>query len=304
MPRSSPTSSFLLAALLLLPGTASAGGGEHWMADLEPALELARRENKDVLVDFTGSDWCGWCIRLDKEVFSHDEFLDYVDDKFVLVALDFPREGGEVWQAMPDDLRERNANEAQRYGIRGFPTILLLSPDGVEYGRTGYREGGPEPYSEHLDELRNEAGALVREHVATLRTGEGAARLEAGYALWEGARGALRDEILAVVRELDPDDSRNLLALAELDGIVNGELEKDEPDFAAIEAGLAGLASRRPKVEKLAQFHFTRGWVALQRSDVAGARTSAEKLAALDDADPGMVAWLQGQIDEAEGEDS
>mgnify|MGYP001819415349 CR=1 FL=1 len=125
-----------------------------WQADLGPALEQARREGKDVLVDFTGSDWCGWCTRLHDEVFGRAGFVDAVAGDFVLVALDFPRAGGRAWEAMPAALRERNAREARAFGVSGFPTVLLMTPEGVAYARSGYREGGAAAYAEHVEALR------------------------------------------------------------------------------------------------------------------------------------------------------
>ena len=109
------------------------------------AMAIARRERKVILVNFTGSDWCGWCIRLHKEVFSQKPFLDYAARHLVLLTVDFPRN---KWQT-PAQKRE-NADLARRYGIRGYPTILLLDPDGRVIGQTGYRKGGPIPYVDHL----------------------------------------------------------------------------------------------------------------------------------------------------------
>ncbi|RMH04930.1 MAG: thioredoxin family protein [Planctomycetota bacterium] len=121
-----------------------------WFADFDQAVAAAKDQGKDLFVDFTGSDWCGWCMKLHEEVFSHEEFLKPVQEKYVLVALDFPR-GEEAKAAVPNP--ERNDELLEKYGIEGFPTCLLMTPAGVVYGRTGYREGGPEAYVEHLREL-------------------------------------------------------------------------------------------------------------------------------------------------------
>ncbi len=124
--------------------------GDDWQTDFKAALATAKAENKPVLVDFTGSDWCGWCIRLDKEVFSKQAFKDYAKDSLVLLEIDFPR-GKEQSPA----LEAQNEALAARYKVRGFPTILLLSGDGEVLGRTGYQEGGAEAYVEHIKELLN-----------------------------------------------------------------------------------------------------------------------------------------------------
>ena len=119
-----------------------------WLTSMGEAMAIARRERKVILVNFTGSDWCGWCIRLHKEVFSQKPFLDYAARHLVLLTVDFPRN---KWQT-PAQKRE-NADLARRYGIRGYPTILLLDPDGRVIGQTGYRKGGPVSYVNHLRAL-------------------------------------------------------------------------------------------------------------------------------------------------------
>lgn len=115
------------------------------MTDFEAAKAKAVAEQKPMLLDFTGSDWCGWCIKLDKEVFSQQAFQAYAADSLVLVELDFPRR-----KAQSDELKAQNEALAQKYNIRGFPTIVVLSPEGELLGRTGYRPGGPEAYVDHL----------------------------------------------------------------------------------------------------------------------------------------------------------
>ena len=119
--------------------------GGIWLTSMGEAMAIARRERKVILANFTGSDWCPWCIRLHDEVFIHKPFLDYAARHLVLLTVDFPRR---KWQT-PEQKRE-NADLARRYGIRGYPTILLLDPDGRVIGQTGYRKGGPVSYVNHL----------------------------------------------------------------------------------------------------------------------------------------------------------
>ncbi|MBT8043645.1 MAG: thioredoxin family protein [Verrucomicrobiae bacterium] len=141
----------ILASLALaMTASFATAGGDNWMTDFEAAKKKAAAENKDLLVDFTGSDWCGWCIKLVDQVFKHDSFKKGVADKFVLVELDFPRDKSKVDEAT----QKQNAALQKKYGVRGFPTILLLDPEGRPFGQTGYREGGPEKYLAHLDDLR------------------------------------------------------------------------------------------------------------------------------------------------------
>ncbi|MHC4473328.1 MAG: thioredoxin family protein [Planctomycetota bacterium] len=142
-----------LAAILLAAPSAALAEEEagHWYADFDEAAAAAKKEGKDLLVDFTGSDWCGWCIRLHDEVFKHEAFLKPTLESFVLVALDFPR-SEKAKAKVPNP--ERNNELQMKYGVRGFPSILLMTADGDVYGRTGYQQGGPEKYVEHLKGLR------------------------------------------------------------------------------------------------------------------------------------------------------
>ena len=140
----------MLASLLLaLTASLSTAAGEGWMTDFEAAKQKAAAENKDLLVDFTGSDWCGWCIKLVDEVFKHDAFKKGVADNFVLVEIDFPQDKSKLDEAT----QKQNEMLKEKYSIQGFPTILLLDDQGRPYARTGYQAGGPEKYLTHLDGL-------------------------------------------------------------------------------------------------------------------------------------------------------
>ena len=140
----------MLASLLLaLTASLSTAAGDEWMTDFEAAKQKAAAENKDLLVDFTGSDWCGWCIKLVDEVFKHDAFKKGVADNFVLVEIDFPQDKSKLDEAT----QKQNEILKEKYSIQGFPTILLLDDQGRPYARTGYQAGGPEKYLTHLDGL-------------------------------------------------------------------------------------------------------------------------------------------------------
>ena len=118
----------------------------NWYINLEEAVELAKAENKNILVNFTGSDWCIWCIRLSDEVFSKDEFSKYAEENLVLVKLDFPRK-----TQLPEAERQYNYNLMSKYGIKGFPTILLMDSNGNLVKQTGYVQGGAENYIKHIE---------------------------------------------------------------------------------------------------------------------------------------------------------
>ena len=136
----------------LLGSTAFAASG-LWMTDFEAAQKKAAAENKAMLVDFTGSDWCGWCIKLDDEVFSEEAFQDYAAESLVLVEIDFPRS-----KPQTDELKAQNKALAEKFGIQGFPTILIFTPNGDLIEKTGYRRGGADAYVDHLKEIVASAG--------------------------------------------------------------------------------------------------------------------------------------------------
>ena len=128
--------------------SAVAFAGEGWSADFKAASEQAKTEGKYMLLDFSGSDWCGWCIKLNKEVFSQTEFKTYAQENLVTVKLDFPRR-----KELPEETKKQNQELAQKYKIRGYPTVIVLSPEGELVERTGYRRGGAEPYVQHIKDI-------------------------------------------------------------------------------------------------------------------------------------------------------
>jgi thioredoxin-related protein len=100
-----------------------------------------------VLLDFTGSDWCGWCIKFDQDVLSTDKFAGYAKGKLVLVRLDFPRH-----KEQDAALKQSNEQLSKRFGVDGFPTFVLLNSAGKELWRqVGYAEGGPDAFIAELE---------------------------------------------------------------------------------------------------------------------------------------------------------
>jgi protein disulfide-isomerase len=121
-----------------------------WLTSYEKAQSEAQSRNKLLLMDFTGSDWCGWCIALDKEVFSKPEFKEYATKNLVLLELDFPR-----MKQMPAETREQNRRLALQYQIQAFPTVVVLDGNGKIRGLLGYMRGGPGAFIAELEKLRN-----------------------------------------------------------------------------------------------------------------------------------------------------
>lgn len=98
-----------------------------WETDLAKAKELAKKEKKNLLIEFTGSDWCPPCIQMRKEVFSKPEFVDQVKKDYILVELDFPKKDEEI--------AKKNRPFAEEFKIEGYPTIVLLDSEGKEFSR-------------------------------------------------------------------------------------------------------------------------------------------------------------------------
>ncbi|MGH7162736.1 MAG: thioredoxin family protein [Planctomycetota bacterium] len=119
-----------------------------WLTDHKKAVELSRRTRKPILVDFTGSDWCGWCKKLKSEVFDTDAFRAWAAKNVILLEVDFPR-----GKQLPGKVEEQNEKLKSDYKIRGFPTILFLDAKGAVLGQSGYREGGPAPWIRHAESL-------------------------------------------------------------------------------------------------------------------------------------------------------
>ena len=140
---------FLVAAAVSLVFTAFARAESDWQHDYSKAQEEAKTNHKLLFLNFTGSDWCGWCIKLDKDVFSQPKFKDYAHDNLVLVELDFPRK-----KDQPTEERKQNMQLAQQYEVLGFPTIVVLNSSGQKVWQfDGYFPGGPEAFIEQLQKL-------------------------------------------------------------------------------------------------------------------------------------------------------
>ena len=121
-----------------------------WTTDLPAAQKKAKEEKKLVLMDFTGSDWCGWCIKLNKEVFDTKEFADYAKDNLVMVEVDFPNK-----KKQSTELKRANQALKEKYGADGFPTIVVLDSEGKEvWKKIGYMPGGPKAWIAKLEEVK------------------------------------------------------------------------------------------------------------------------------------------------------
>ncbi len=135
----------LFAAFLGLASLSSVRAEANWMTDFAQAQAQAKTEDKLLLLDFTGSDWCGWCKLMEKEIFSQPAFEEYAAKNLVLVRLDFPRA-----KPLSTEVRTQNQTLAQKFGINGFPTIVMLNGNGKPLVQLGYVRGGPEVFINEL----------------------------------------------------------------------------------------------------------------------------------------------------------
>jgi thioredoxin-related protein len=138
----------VVAAALVLTVAAHAKTG--WTEDYKKALSDAKASNKLVLLDFTGSDWCSWCIKMDKEVFQKPAFMDFAGKNLVLVEVDFPNE-----KHLAAHIKKQNEELKDQFKVEGFPTLVIVDGDGKMVKQfVGYQEGGPEAFVAQLEKLK------------------------------------------------------------------------------------------------------------------------------------------------------
>lgn len=140
----------IIISLFLLVSTFSNAQELVWHTDANKAIAESNKSKKPLLLFFTGSDWCGWCIRLQQEVFTQADFKKWAKDNVVLLELDFPRR-----TAQDDILKMQNAQIQQVFGVRGYPTIWFVNAqlenekiNFTQLGSVGYVAGGSEKWVE------------------------------------------------------------------------------------------------------------------------------------------------------------
>jgi protein disulfide-isomerase len=144
-----------ILALLILGSITVKAQELKWETNIEVASQVAMKTKKPLLLFFTGSDWCGWCIRLQNEVLKKPEFAAWAKENVVLVELDYPRRTPQL-----PEIQKQNMELQQIFEVRGYPTIWLANPtkkDGKtnleKLGSTGYVAGGPEKWLETANQI-------------------------------------------------------------------------------------------------------------------------------------------------------
>ncbi len=127
---------------------------QEWITDMQKAGEIAARENKKIILVFSGSDWCAPCIKLEKEIWNSPEFQEYAKEHYVMLRADFPRKKK---NQLPKEQQEKNNKLFEKYNPQGyFPFVVVLTPGGKVLGTTGYKKVSPGEYIKELNSFENE----------------------------------------------------------------------------------------------------------------------------------------------------
>jgi thioredoxin-related protein len=130
-----------LAAAIVAIGSHQLQAAEEsasaWTEDLQAAIKEAKKSDKVLMIEFTGSDWCGFCVKQNQEVFAKEEFQAFAKENLVLMKADFPSK-----RQMPEQVKKQNAELKAKYAVSGFPTLVFVNAKGEELGRMrGYAPG-------------------------------------------------------------------------------------------------------------------------------------------------------------------
>ncbi|MBI1370134.1 MAG: thioredoxin fold domain-containing protein [Planctomycetes bacterium] len=265
-----------LSALLVLALVASNvfAGGEGWSSDMKASMAKAAAEKKDMILDFTGSDWCIWCKRLNGEVFSQEAFKNSIPNEFVLVELDFPNDKSKL----SAETQAQNKEWMEKFGVTGFPTIILTDASGKPYAKTGYQEGGPEKYVEHLHKLQGYK-AKRDELLAAAEKAEGVEKAKQLDQLLgmseEGLIVENEDQVMEQIVALDANNEAGLKAKYQIVAVQNKAGK-------ALQSGPAGLdeaikiiddafANLKPTGQSAQDLYLMRSQCLYYKKDKAGA---------------------------------
>lgn len=267
--------------------TAKAESHDLWLTDFEAAKAEAKKKNVDILMDFTGSDWCGWCIKLHKEVFDTPEFQKEIGKHFVLLELDFPQK-----KKLAPELVKQNEQLQAAFAIEGFPSIVLVDHEGKPFAQTGYQPGGAEKYLAHLGELKQKKVARDAEmtKAGKLKGVEKAKALVAALDTLDKGHRSHYADLMDQICELDADNKAGLkekiaqeqaemagaAKVRTFEGEVRGFFMKKDfkgaSDFAD-----KFVTDERPEGENLQSVLYIKSMALANASDFKAAATAAQK---------------------------
>jgi thioredoxin-related protein len=244
-------------------------GGETWTSDFSAAQKEATEAKKDLLVNFTGSDWCSWCLKLHKEVLDQEPFKMLVKDRFVLVELDYPNDKTKL----PEATLKQNEELKVKYPVPGLPSILLCDASGTPFAIiTGYQDGVSEKYVTQLDEMRGKK-AKRDEALDAASKSEGVekAKILVGLLAEMGLTDAMvanfYGDVVAQIKASDPQDETGFakaaamrLRIEEIKKEFGGLMQVKNPDAALAVLDKALKDGDLPK-DEVQQIMMTRGLV-------------------------------------------
>lgn len=198
-------SSWIFALSLTFSSISSLYASDGWLTNFEIAKKQAVEEKKDLLLEFTGSDWCPPCMKLSKDVFSQKSFVTASSAKFVLVEIDFPQE-----KELDAETTKQNEALQEKYKIEGYPTVMLCDASGKPYAQTGFQPGGPEKYFTHLEELQEirvkRDAAFAKAEAAKENADKASALVEGLKFLEESIIDGHYGDVIEKISKLDPED--------------------------------------------------------------------------------------------------
>lgn len=230
---------FLLPLIALVTPAFAMDG---WMSNIDKAMELAQKENKLVLVEFTGSDWCPPCKALKKEVFPSPEFKEITDKNLIPVELDFPRKS-----ELPAEQKQYNGEMAKKYGITVYPTVYLLNPD----GKTVWLRIGGGTKEQYLEDLKQGVAnsKLLIETQSKLEKVEGKEKLELLDKAWQMMSRDLKKKNQDILKEIIALDKADTLGYAKEEQ-KRLEIEKQEEELREVYRTKVFPLSREGKTDE------------------------------------------------------
>lgn len=205
----------------------------NWVTNYEEALNTAKSEKKPLLLFFTGSDWCGWCHKLENEVLDTMDFSDAAASKFVFVMVDFPMK-----KAQDPKLAQQNKELQKKYDVKGFPTVILIDAQQNQIGVTGYRPGGAKAYVDHLMKMVNDYNGYQKKMSALESKAPSSKEL---LALYDKAKELCRDEDACRIIKLGMKSPDNRVFLLENYRRLSKEGQIHDPEAHAIKQQLVTL---------------------------------------------------------------
>jgi thiol:disulfide interchange protein len=136
--------------------SSNSSGKLEWLVNLDEAYAQHEKTGKPILANFTGSDWCGWCKKLTKSVFSKPDFKTWADENVILLELDFPRR-----KKLPEDLRKQNQGLQQAFKVRGYPTIWVFDLGKDENGQYSISALGKTGYTKTVEEFTSGVDQMI-----------------------------------------------------------------------------------------------------------------------------------------------